>query len=239
MDWTTVAQDRVLSGCCVNMLMSFRVPEYWESSAFCNWTNVNFSRMTLLQRGRRERDGQSSEKQHESEPRFKQSSFGIGTDCAEINCSSQCQQCRGWHVCDWEQTDILARYGVRYFFNKKKNHVSFDFICIGFYNYNSVKFQDLLVVFCSNFYRKPAGSDVDWVLILNAGTSELKSSNYPSLHRACLLLHLLTRFSDLRVNWFPYSFLWCEQRCTVSYSQLCLFIFGSLICTFSNSGCAL
>jgi hypothetical protein len=72
--------------------------------------------------------------------------------------------------------------------------VSLDFICIEFYNYNSVKFQDLLVVFGNNFYRKPAGSGMDWVLILNAGTSELKSSNYPSLHRACLLLHLLHGF---------------------------------------------
>jgi len=39
--------------------------------------------------------------------------------------------------------------------------MSFDFICIAFYYYNSVKFQDLLVVFGNNFYFKPAGSDVD------------------------------------------------------------------------------
>jgi hypothetical protein len=44
---------------------------------------------------------------------------------------------------------------------ERKKHVSFDFICVAFYNCNSVKFQDLLVVFGNNFYRKPAGSYVD------------------------------------------------------------------------------
>jgi hypothetical protein len=63
---------------------------------------------------------------------------------------------------------------VAFLFLKKKNYVSFDFICIAFYVYNSVKFQDLLVVFVNSIYRKRTGSDVNCVLILKAGTSELR-----------------------------------------------------------------
>ena len=115
--------------------------------------------MTLLQRGRGKLDAQSSE-----------NCMNLSQDSSRAHLASEQteQKATVHHSASSASVDMFVTENKPTFWPnkvpvilKKKNHASFDFICIAFYNYNSVKFQDLLVVFGYNFYRKPAGSDVD------------------------------------------------------------------------------
>ena len=56
---------------------------------------------------------------------------------------------------------------------------------------HSVQFQDLMVLFGNNFYRKPTGSDSDDVLIRLYREFRIKSFNYTSLHSVGLLFQLV------------------------------------------------
>jgi len=157
-DSSTVAQDSVIELLreYANELLGSLV---LGGQLFSNPANVNFSRMTLLQRGRRKRDKQSSE-----------NCTNLSQDSSRAYLASEqtVQKATVHHSASSASVDMFVAENKPTFWpnsvsviKKKKNHVSFDFICIAFYKYNSVKFQDLLAVFGNNLCRKPAGIDVD------------------------------------------------------------------------------